>query len=156
VEIWSMISIQGKPDFSVPEVQEHWKILSKWCLPWIKTSSVSEPESVRTGKGPSEADWKYMTLLSLWKWLNQPNTCRIDIRARPALVLGFSGSRVLGIVGLQIAHALSNAGGKEPCSGCGKAIRPSPKAVRGVRRYCPSCRRRKIPQRDAVRDVRRR
>jgi hypothetical protein len=54
---------------------------------------------------------------------------------------------------LQFAQVLTRRNGKVPCSGCGKRIDPST-AKAGHRRYCQTCRKKKIPARHAARDYR--
>lgn len=60
---------------------------------------------------------------------------------------------LFGALGLQLMLAVSNVQALVLCSSCGKAYRPR-RLPRSGRHYCPACRRRGIPERDAARDYR--
>jgi hypothetical protein len=56
----------------------------------------------------------------------------------------------------QILAASCTSAGMSVCSGCGKTYSPSRLPAAGTRHYCPTCRKAGVPQRDAVRDHRKR
>lgn len=65
-------------------------------------------------------------------------------------------SNLLGVLVTQIAHVMARSDELAVCANCKKLFRVKRRLSRGSRRYCPRCRRAKVPQRDASRDWRRR
>jgi hypothetical protein len=89
--------------------------------------------------------------------LNLRNCTRIFVRwsGRVAELL-ICPTSLLGCVALQLFYSFAGQGEALMCSECGKRFRPKRLPSSGTRRYCSACRRGKIPQRDAMRDWRRR
>jgi hypothetical protein len=71
-----------------------------------------------------------------------------------ALRLGVAG--LFGALAVQLALAISRTDGLAVCSGCGISYIPSRRPKANRRRYCPECRRRKVPGRDAATGYRQR
>jgi hypothetical protein len=65
-------------------------------------------------------------------------------------------SNLFGILVTQIAHAVARSDQQSICSGCGVPFVLKRRPSRGVRRYCAVCRKKRVPRRDAARDLRRR
>lgn len=65
-----------------------------------------------------------------------------------------AASKLFGILAAQLAHAMSRSDQSAPCAGCKHWFPPSRRISRGSRQYCNTCRRAKMPQRDASRDYR--
>lgn len=70
--------------------------------------------------------------------------------------LDMGGNSLFGAIALQLALALSSTDGLAICSSCQAPYTPSRRPSSGTQQYCPDCRRRKVPGRDAVRAYRRR
>jgi DNA-directed RNA polymerase subunit RPC12/RpoP len=70
----------------------------------------------------------------------------------PAVVLT-SGS-LFGNLAVELAFVAMRVDGFYICSGCGTPYIPERKATTGTRRFCPRCRRNKVPQKLAQRDLR--
>jgi hypothetical protein len=66
-------------------------------------------------------------------------------------VLSVGGSGLFGALAVQLMLGAIRQAGFAWCSACGETYRPSRKPRIELRRYCPSCRKRRIPQRDARR-----
>jgi hypothetical protein len=62
--------------------------------------------------------------------------------------------RLFGILITQLAHVIARSDQWVVCAGCKRQFSPKRPISRGSRQYCPSCRRKKVPQRDAARDFR--
>ena len=73
-----------------------------------------------------------------------------DLQVRPF------ASNLFGVLITQIAHAIARSDQKAVCAGCRNTFSPTRPLVRGLRQYCNVCRKKKVPQRDAARDWRRR
>jgi hypothetical protein len=73
-----------------------------------------------------------------------------------SLIIRPQASTLFGVLITQIAHVIAGTDQHAVCSGCKRNFAPKRGQSRGVRRYCKKCRRRKIPQRDAAREWRRR
>ena len=58
-------------------------------------------------------------------------------------------SNLLGVLVTQIAHVMARSDELAVCANCKKLFRVKRRLSRGSRRYCPRCRRAKVPQRDA-------
>jgi hypothetical protein len=56
----------------------------------------------------------------------------------------------------QVLAASCTSGGLSICSACGRTYRPTRLPVAGKRHYCTTCKKARVPQRDAVRDLRER
>lgn len=65
--------------------------------------------------------------------------------------ISFVGPRLFSMLALQLAFAVSGGEGIATCSSCGKVYPRERQPKSGQRNYCPECRRRKIPERDAQR-----
>jgi hypothetical protein len=65
-------------------------------------------------------------------------------------------STLFGVLITQIAHVIARSDQTALCAGCRNPFRRDRPITRGVRNYCKSCRKAKVPQRDASRDWRRR
>ena len=65
-----------------------------------------------------------------------------------------SASNLFGVLAAQIAHAMARSDQKAQCAGCKVLFTPKRPISNGKRQYCTRCRREKIPQRDAARDLR--
>lgn len=65
-------------------------------------------------------------------------------------------SGLFGILVTQIAHVIARSDQKAVCAGCHEPFPPTRPLSRGVRQYCKRCRKRRVPERDAMRDLRRR
>ncbi len=65
-------------------------------------------------------------------------------------------SNLFGILITQIAHAVARSDQQSICSGCGVPFVLKRRPSRGVRCYCAVCRKKRVPRRDAARDLRRR
>ena len=135
----------------------------------------------RVGKQAEETDWKVLDdwafdhkilpvaqestrgiqtrmlllALSLNKWLDTPGLCGFSCSWRTDKFEVQPDSRsLLGTVGLQLADVLRFS--KTSCAGCGREFHHSRQATIGKRCYCPTCREKGIPVRDAMRDYRNR
>lgn len=73
-----------------------------------------------------------------------------DLQVRPY------ASNLFGVLITQIAHVIARSDQKAVCAGCRNPFPPARPIVRGSRQYCDLCRKKKVPQRDASRDWRRR
>ena len=73
-----------------------------------------------------------------------------QLQVRPA------ASNLFGVLIMQIAHVLARTDEAAVCAGCNYPFRPKHRLRRGDRQYCKPCRKKKVPQRDASRDYRRR
>lgn len=58
---------------------------------------------------------------------------------------------LFGAIGLQLLSAVARSDGLDVCCGCGTAYMPGRRPNPNRRSYCPNCRKRKVPQRDASR-----
>jgi hypothetical protein len=67
-----------------------------------------------------------------------------------------SASRLHGVLITQIAHVIARSDQTAVCASCRHPFPPERPITRGSRQYCPGCRKKKRPQRDASRDYRRR
>jgi hypothetical protein len=65
-------------------------------------------------------------------------------------------SGLFGVLITQIAHVIARSDQTALCAGCHNPFHRDRPITRGVRNYCKSCRKAKVPQRDASRDWRRR
>lgn len=70
--------------------------------------------------------------------------------------IDLSGSGLFGSLAMQILLTVSRTDGLGFCSACGEPYMPKNQPNPNRRSYCPICRRKKIPRRDAARDYRRR
>jgi hypothetical protein len=61
---------------------------------------------------------------------------------------------LFGILITQIAHVIAHADQSVVCAGCKHVFTPRRPLSHGARQYCQSCRRRKVPRRDASRAFR--
>jgi len=129
-----------------------------------------------TGSGCNE-DWEllcnYVTGCSLGKRLGLPVNFQLQIVAAALnkwygsargncivvcrderLAFLNEASNLLGVLILQIAHAITRTHQRIPCDGCGRWFRPDQPQSRGSRRYCKKCQEAKVSRRHAVRDCR--
>lgn len=72
----------------------------------------------------------------------------------PLAEIDYVGPNLFSVIALQLAFAVSGGDGISTCSGCGRVYPRQRRPKEGQRNYCPECRRRKIPLRDAKRDER--
>jgi hypothetical protein len=63
-------------------------------------------------------------------------------------------SNLLGVLAVQLAHAITRSDQLAQCAGCKISFTPKRRISHGTRQYCSRCRRAKLPQRDAARDWR--
>lgn len=73
-----------------------------------------------------------------------------DLQVRP------HASDLFGVLVTQIAHIIARSDQMAVCAGCHDPFKPKRLITRGIRQYCQRCRNKKVPQRDASRDWRRR
>jgi len=64
----------------------------------------------------------------------------------------FGGSRLFGALATQLMLIAGQTPGLYRCSGCNTLESPERKPRRDRNHYCPTCREKKIPQRDAKRE----
>ncbi len=86
------------------------------------------------------ASWAYLSPSLVWR-AGKPLTFAVEVSTFGSLVM-------------QLMIAISGRHGLETCGGCGALYMRERKAQAGRRNYCPDCRSRKVPQRDAARDAR--
>ncbi len=67
-----------------------------------------------------------------------------------------AGSGLFGALVILLAQAIARSDGLAICPSCATFYPPSKRPRAGVRHYCADCRERKVPQRDAAADYRRR
>jgi hypothetical protein len=65
-------------------------------------------------------------------------------------------SALFGVLITQIAHVIARSDQMAVCAGCSNPFEPERPITRGSRQYCKSCRKKKVPQRHASWDWRRR
>ena len=122
---------------------EDWKTICKWMpfRPLPRMSKTSESEMVVSAVN----DWfdraRGHGILDMLD--NQP-----QIAPHAAFLFG--------ILITQIAHLIARSDQVVVCSGCKRPFIPGRPLSRGSRQPCKSCRKKKIPQRDASHDWRRR
>jgi hypothetical protein len=89
-------------------------------------------------------------------WFAQARGHGILIMIGPDLQVRPFASNLFGVLVTQIAHLVARSDQKAVCAGCRNPFSPTRPIVRGSRQYCNVCRKKKVPQRDASRDWRRR
>jgi len=92
----------------------------------------------------------------LGEWLNIAHV-RLECHwsgEKPAIHIATQA--LFGALVVQLALAISRTDGLAVCSGCGLSYVPSRRPRETKRRYCPECRKRKVPGRDAATDYQRR
>ena len=72
-----------------------------------------------------------------------------------AVTVTLVGSALFSVLAMQLAYAIIGRGGFAFCSGCGMPYETPRRPRISQRRYCPLCRERGVPVRDAKRDARR-
>ncbi len=70
--------------------------------------------------------------------------------------ISFGGGGLAGSLALQLVQACSSTGAFALCSECGSSYLPSRLPRRDQRNYCPGCKGKKIPERNAARSFRQR
>jgi hypothetical protein len=77
-----------------------------------------------------------------------------DLGGKASIMM--AGGSLFGALIVQLAIAIGRIDGLAVCSGCGVSYVPSRNPRSDQRRYCPVCRHRHVPVRDAAADYRRR
>lgn len=91
------------------------------------------------------------------KWYNYSGIHVIlDLVAGSPHIQPQAGGKLFAVLGAQIAHAIARADQMVVCAGCKYPFPPARPLSRGSRQYCGKCRSKKVPQRDASRDFRKR
>jgi len=102
-----------------------------------------------------EGQWhRLLSLLNTWiRWGRvRPELVHGPARTRPVFDLAFAG--VFGALTLQVAAVVARSDGFAFCSACTDLFTPTRRPVAYQRRYCPTCRKRGAPVRDAMADRR--
>lgn len=102
------------------------------------------------------AEQSAVTALAVNTWFALARGHRIVDLVKARLQIRSGASNLLGVLITQIAHVMARSDESAVCANCNKAFPPKQPRSRGSRRYCPKCRKDKVPQRDASRDWRRR
>jgi hypothetical protein len=89
-------------------------------------------------------------------WFSQAQGNGILTLRGDALQVLPQGANLFGILNTQIAYVIARSDQMVVCAGCHDPFPPRRPLSRGSRQYCRACRARKVPQRDAARDYRRR
>lgn len=103
---------------------------------------------------PSEALTIAVGAVNLWYSRAHGHIILDLVKNQPRVRLG--GANMFGILAVQLAHQLAHSDQKAVCGGCDRPFALKRPRSRGVRQYCPNCRKDKVPQRHAARDYRRR
>ena len=111
-------------------------------VPWWKPSAV---RSERIMLGDVATQW--ITLGNVRPVLTWRST-----NPGPQVEFGSGGSSFFGALACQLMFTIARVDGVAVCSGCGTVYIPPRRPRRDQRRYCPTCRARGVPQRDAQRD----
>lgn len=119
--------------------------------------------------GPRRAPWWKQTtagdriilahVLNEWMVLANVRPLITWSIGRPPEVVFSSGAghaTLFGTLACQLVFAAARSDGMAVCSSCGGMYTPTRRPRGDQRRYCPTCRRRGVPLRDAQRDCRRR
>ena len=120
-----------------------WEALREWVRP---LAGDHEPKTV--------AARKLMVMASVRRWLLQCEWHIVPRWSASLLEMAVCTGSLLEVIGLQLCAEISRSAGKVECSGCGKGFRPT-RAVPGQRRFCRTCRDKKLPVKLAMRDYRR-
>jgi hypothetical protein len=160
---------------------DFWEPFSAWeRFVGQARSMLNIAAALHRGRSPDRADWEHVwpadtrdALLALPGLEHQKNMLATAVNTwlqlgavSPSMVWGPKGTRknpavtfggvgMLGALAVQLMMATIRTQGLAICSGCGVPFVPERRPSRGRRVYCRECRDRKVPQRDAARDYRR-
>ena len=127
--------------------EEDWTTLGEWVNPSTGLGKLNRDPKVRMA----------VLGLAVNKWFSQARGHFImDITPDGQLQVRPSASNLFGILGTQMAHVIARSDQAAVCAGCQNPFPPERPLCRGSRQYCKRCRKKKVPQRDASRDWRRR
>lgn len=133
-------------------------IQGKVILEWLEVpqtpgfSNIWEGAGLNRKIGQPEL-WRALLNGAITKLLKGPASCEVCVK--------WSGNRIRSecscntLLGILILQVLAQKE-VEVCAGCRREFEPKRRATTGIRRYCDRCRKRSIPQRDAMRAMRRR
>jgi hypothetical protein len=102
------------------------------------------------------AQQRAIAALAVNTWFTKASGHRILDLVDSQLQVRPGASNLLGVLVTQIAHVMARSDERALCANCKRQFRPKQRLSRGSRQYCPTCRKAKVPQRDASRDWRRR
>jgi hypothetical protein len=128
-------------------LEKDWETLCEWILP-------APPPLERKGMNPREQ--MAFVCSAINKWFSAAKGNGILALTGQRLQVRAHGSNLFGVIGIQTAYAVARTDQAVVCAGCQEPLRRSRPLSRGDRSYCESCRKKKIPQRDAARDYRQR
>jgi hypothetical protein len=169
-------------DFTQQETVQDWRRYVRLAAALLRVSGGLRVEELGSEEdGETICDWlgykshtmRNMPYFAIWevvvgravnKWFDQMTThgilgwygTRMELRQDKAgrlQVRPYAGG-VLGVVITQIAYVITGVDEAVACSGCGNLFRPKRSPARGRRHYCPRCRKKRVPRRDATRDWR--
>jgi hypothetical protein len=168
VRSWGMLNLHAR---ATEEHVDDWRRYARLADAILRLSAQR-----LTGDRAEESDWA-----TICRWLEIKNVKHVPrelelpllaaavnlwyTRAQGHSVLDLDQERLVirpqactlfGVLITQIAHVIAGTDQHAVCSGCKRNFAPKRGQSRGVRRYCKKCRQRKIPQRDAAREWRRR
>jgi len=168
-ERWGPLNLERREEEKV----QNWRYYARLALALLRFTAALKAE----GRGEEE-DWRLICqttpareldrkgMPKQWQlaivaaavnnWFNDAREHGIltmlnhDLQVRP------HASALFGILVTQIAHVIARSDQKAVCAGCHEPFQPTRPLSRGVRQYCKRCRKRRVPARDAMRDLRQR
>jgi len=126
------------------------------CLVILKSFLPSREAQSIDRKGMHPAVQMAVSAAAVNNWFAQARGHGILTMVDGSLQVQPYASDLFGVLITQIAHVIARSDQTAMCAGCRYPFTPKRPIVRGVRQYCNRCRKRKVPQRDASRDWRRR
>jgi transposase-like protein len=156
VESWRLWARRARATLNVAAQLHRGKIGEE--EDWRVTEGAEEipyfPEDWPMPKGVEEGWGRLIYYLNHWLWFTRVRPRLEWDQGRPVVTLG--GGQLFGTLAVQLMLAISRTDGLEVCSGCGLGYIPHRRPKAEQRHYCLECRKRKVPQRDAARDMRKR
>jgi hypothetical protein len=132
-------------DFRGSDREADWKTIWNWVLPGQEVAELAV--FPRKFRGTTTAMG-----VNLW-YSRAIGNAIVQVNQAGFQVQPF-GANLFGILIAQIAHMIARSDEAAICAGCRQAFNPLQPLSRGARRYCKSCRKKKVPERDASRDYR--
>jgi hypothetical protein len=128
-----------------PRQVEDWKMICRSFAPGVQ---LEETDSIPEQRALTAAAVNY--------WYDVAHGHQILEYVGGRFQLRPGGTNLFVVLFTQLAHKMAFSDQTAICSGCNEAFAPKRLPPRGSRIYCPRCRRKKLPERDAARDYRRR